>query len=167
MSFHEKSAWACMCSIVLAFVPYFWIVFRFPMAFVGVFVLAVMVLVALLVAFHVVNSMATASIRNTGDVPSPDELDRLIELRAAKLSGIVLATIVIIWSLVVMFGVPAVGVAEISNENAAGMSVESSDFAIPVTQALFWVHLLFAGFVVANLTYYGSVIAGYRGMASG
>ena len=76
-----------MCSIVLAFVPYFWIVFRFPMAFVGVFVLAVVVLVALLVAFHVVNAMATASIRNTGDVPSPDELDRLIELRAAKLSG--------------------------------------------------------------------------------
>lgn len=167
MSFHEKSAWACVGSIVLTFVPYFLIVFRYPMAFVGLFTVAVVALVALLVGFHVVNAIATASIRRTGDVPPLDELDQLIELRAAKRSGTVLAVVVVLWSIVAMFGLPAIGVGQIAGENAAGEAVSASDFAIPVTQAMIWVHALFAGFVIANVTYYGSIVVSYRRLADG
>ena len=167
MNFHEKSAWACGAAILLVFVPYFAIVFRHPMAFVGLFILAVVGLVALLGVFHVVNAIATPSIRKTGDTPAPDELDRIIELRAAKLSGTVLATVVLTWSIIAMFGIPALGVGEIANENAAGEVLSPADFAIPVTQAVFWVHLLFAGFVIANITYYGGIVAAYRRLANG
>ena len=118
-------------------------------------------LVALLVVFHVVNAIATPSIRKTGHAPAPDELDRIIELRAARLSGTVLATVVITWSIVAMFGIPALGVGEIANKDAAGEVLSPADFAIPVTQAVFWVRLLFAGFVIANITYYGGIVAAY------
>lgn len=30
---------------------------------------------------------------------------------------------------------------------------------------MFWVHLLFAGFVIANITYYGGIVAAYRRLA--
>ncbi len=151
MSFHEKSAWACLISIVVVFVPYFLIVFQQPMAF-GLLVLAVVLLSVLLSAFHIVNALMTRSIRTTGDIPPHDELDRLIELQAAKLSGIVLAIAVVSWSLSAMVRVPVL----------AGEGTTPSQFAIPGIQALTAIHLLFAGFVVANLAYYGSIIAGYR-----
>lgn len=137
------------------------------MAFVGWFLLAVVGLVTLLVGFHVVNALATPTIRRTGDTPAPDELDRIIELRAAKLSGTILATVVMTWSIIAMFGIPAVGVAEVVTESAAGKAVSPAGFAVPVTQAVFWVHLLFAGFVIANITYYGGIVAAYRRLAHG
>ncbi len=167
MSFHEKSAWACLVSVVLVFVPYFVFVFQYPMAFVGLFVLAVVGLVALLTSFHVVNSLVTASIRKTGNTPPHDELDRTIELRAAKLSGIVLSVVVLAWSIIAMFGIPAAGVREVVNANEAGGVVSASQFAIPVLYVLTAIHLLFAGFVTANMTYYGTIVAGYRRLADG
>ncbi len=167
MSFHEKSAWACVLSILVVFTPYFLVVFWYPMAHVGLFVITVALLVAMLVVFHIVNAIATASIRKTGDVLAPDELDHIIELRAAKLSGLVLATVVVSWSIAAMFGVPAQGVIAIVAENAAGAPVASSSFAIHVTQAMFWVHILFAGFVVANIAYYATIVAGYRRLSNG
>ena len=166
MGFQERNAWACGCSILVVFTPYFWLVFRYPMAHVGLFAIAVAALVALLVGFHVVNALATASIRKSGDVPKPDELDRIIELRAAKLAGIVLATVVLSWSMAAMVGVPAPGVANIA-AGAAENEVTATDFAMQVTRVMFWVHILFAGFVVSNVAYYGSIIAGYRRLADG
>jgi hypothetical protein len=157
MSFHEKNAWACLIAIVVVFVPYFLIVFQYPMAFVGWLVLAVIGLSVLLAVFHIVNALATRSIRQRGDTPAQDELDRLIELRAAKLSGIVLAVVVVVWSLSAMFGVPTI----------AGEGTASSQFAIPIMQVMIAIHLLFAGFVVANLAYYGSIVAGYRRLLHG
>ena len=167
MSYHERSAWACLIAIVIVFVPYFAVVLSQPMAFVGLFVLAVIGLIALLVGFHAVNAIATATIRQTGDTPMLDELDRMIEFRAAKLSGLVLGVIVLAWSIGVMFGAPAVGVAEIAKVDAANVPVDASDFAIPVSNAVFWVQVLFAGFVAANVTYFGRIVAGYRSMADG
>ena len=166
MGFQEKNAWACGCSILVVFIPYFWLVFHNPMAYVPLFAIAVFALVALLVGFHIVNSIATASIRKSGDVPPSDELDRIIELRAAKLAGIVLATAVLSWSIAAMVGVPAEGVSSIAAANS-GREVTASDFAIQVTRAMCWIHLLFAGFVISNVAYYGSIVAGYRRLANG
>lgn len=157
MSFHEKSAWACLISMVAVFVPYFWVVFHQPLAYLGLLVLAVIVQVVLLVVFHVVNALTTHSIRQRGDAPPQDELDRLIELRAAKLSGGVLAVVVAVWSLGALFGVLVI----------AGDGATGSHFTIPVLQTLVAIHLLFAGFVLANLAYYGSIVVGYRRLLHG
>jgi hypothetical protein len=167
MSFHEKSAWACLISIVLVFAPYLSVVFQQPMAFVGLFPLAVIVLVVLLTAFHIVNALVTRSIRKTGDVPPHDELDRMIELRAAKLSGIVLAIAVIVWCMSAMFFVPAIGVGELVQANMPDAIPAPPQFQIPVSLILTAIHMLFAGFVIANTVYYGSIIAGYRRLAHG
>jgi len=166
MGFQEKSAWACLIAIVAVYVPYFWVVFQYPMAF-GLFVVAAIILAVLLTAFHLVNALATRSIRKTGDVPPLDELDRMLELRAAKLSGVVLAIVVMGWSLVAMFGVPALAISELvqaSTPDGGGPSVQLS---IPVVQALTAIHALFAGFVIANIAYYGNLIVGYRRLAHG
>jgi hypothetical protein len=166
MGYQERNAWACGCSILVVFTLYFWVVFRNPMAYIALFAVAVFCLVALLIGFHIVNSIATASIRNSGDVPAPDELDRTIELRAAKLAGIILSIVVLSWSIAAMLGVPAEGVANIAAAAPQG-AVNASDFAIPVTKAMLWVHLLFAGFVASNVAYYGAIVVGYRGLANG
>ncbi len=167
MGFQEKNAWACLLAIVLVFIPYFIVVFQQPMAFMGLFGLAVVILVALLTAFHMVNALLNRSIRDTGDVPPPDELDQLLELRAAKLSGIVLAIAVMVWALIAMFGVPVIGVKALIQASAPDGVATPSQFSIPVIQALTAIHLLFAGFVTANIAYYGSIIAGYRRLADG
>lgn len=166
MSFHEKSAWACLIPIVAVYVPYFWVVFQYPIAF-GLFAVAAIILAVLLAAFHIVNALATRSIRKTGDVPPFDELDRTIELRAAKLSGIVLAVAVMVWCTIAMFGVLAVGVSEVVHAEVAGDAATPSGFVVPVMLALTAIHALFAGFVIANIAYYGSIVAGYRRLAHG
>ncbi len=158
MGYQEKNAWACVCSILVVFTPYFWFVFNNPMAHAALFPVAVAALVALLIVFSVVNSIATSSIRKSGNVPLPDELDRIIELRASKLAGILLATAVMAWSMVAMLGVPAAGV---------DLPVATSDVAIGVPEAMNWIHLLFAGFVISNIAYYGAIVVGYRRLAHG
>ncbi len=167
MSFHEKSAWACLISIVLVYIAYFALVFQHPMAFVGLFPLAAIILAVLLAAFHTVNALLTRSIRKTGDVPPQDEMDRMIEMRAAKLSGVVLAVAVMVWCMIAMFAVPAIGVGELAHAKAPDAVVAPSQFRIPVSQALTAIQILFAGFVIANTAYYGSIIAGYRRLADG
>ena len=168
MGFHEKSAWACLVAVVLVFVPYFFMVFRHPMAFVGLFVLATVGLVVLLTTFHLLNSLATASIRKAGKTPPHDELDRSIELRAAKLSGAVLGVVVVVWLIIAMYGAPAIGVMQHADAVAGvGAEGDPSQFAIPVLSALTAIHMLFAGFVVANVTYYGTIVVGYRSLANG
>lgn len=167
MSFHEKSAWVSLLSLVGVFVPYFVVVFRQPLAFAGFLAVAVVVLVALLAGFHAVNAVATASIRKRGNTPPQDELDKLIDLRAASVAGLVLAFVVVAWCLVAAFGAPILGAG--GNGSATGLSQSAAAplFAIPMRQALTAVHALFAGFVIANLVYYGAIIAGYRKLMYG
>jgi hypothetical protein len=167
MGFHEKSAWACLISIVLVYIAYFALVFQHPMAFVGLFPLAAIILAVLLTVFHIVNALVTRSIRQTGDVPPHDELDRMIELRAAKMSGIVLGVAVMVWCMFAMFVVPVIGVGELAHTKVPDAAAAPSQFRIPVSQALTAIQMLFAGFVIANVAYYGSIIAGYRRMADG
>ena len=165
MGFREKSAWACLMGIALVFIPYFVVVFRYPMAFVGLFVLTVIVQVIFMTVFHVVNAIMSNSIRKTGDSPPRDELDRMVELHAAKFSGVVLGVTVIAWCLIAMYGAPTMAAQEIVPDDGAELS--TTQFAIPVVNVLLAVHMLFAGFVMTNLIYYGSIVVSYRRLASG
>jgi len=166
MSFHEKSAWACLISISLAYVPYFVFVFRFPMAALGLFWVSAIVLVALLVVFHIVNAIATRSIRITGAVPPVDELDQKIELHAAKWAGLILAIVVLTWILLAMYSIPVIGHSLLEQTNVTRGAVFSSSRAIPMFAAMAAVHWLFAGFVFANAAYYGGIVFRYRRLAS-
>jgi hypothetical protein len=47
----------------------------------------------------------------------------------------------------------------------AGNEISGLDFAIPVFSAMVAVHWLFAGFVIANMAYYGGIVLGYRRIA--
>lgn len=168
MSFHEKSAWACLLGILLVFVPYFYVVFQYPLAFVGLFAVAVAALCLFLIVFHTLNAIMSPSIRKSGDAPKRDELDRMIELQAAKISGIVLGVVVIAWCLLAMLGGPILGIRQIAAAKAATDSLATPEqFAIPLGSALMAIHTMFAGFVVANLVYYGSLIVGYRRLNHG
>lgn len=166
MGFQEKNAWICGVSTILIFGPYFCFVFLQPMSHIAFFAVAVVCLILLLTTFHTVNAIKTRSIRTSGEVPRTDELDQLIELRAAKWAGIVLATLVLVWSIAAMFGIPILGVSHLVAQRQAGL-VDSSDFAIRVLDAMPWVHLLFAGFVVSNLVYYAKIVFAYRSFSNG
>jgi len=153
MSFHEKSAWACLVLIIGVYMPYFVAVFRQPMAAVGLFVAAAVGLAVLLTVFHVVNALATRTIRATGRVPPADELDRHIELSASKWAGLVLAFAVMSWILFAMYALPFAGVPEPG--------------VVPLARAMTAIQWLFAGFVFANVAYYAGIVVGYRRMALG
>lgn len=161
MSFHEKNAWACVISLLLVFIPYFFYVLQNPVAYVWLFILAVVLLVGLLVIFHIVNSSVTAVDSDSLETQQLDERDQAIEVRASKWAGIVLGFVVVIWCLNTMIGIPIIG-----SRNIADNSLATSDMlresSISVATALTAIHLLFAGFVFANVVYYFAIIFGYR-----
>lgn len=154
--------------IALVFILYFVVVFRYPMAFVGLFVLTVIVQVIFMIVCHVVTAITPNSIRKIGDSPPRYELDRMVELHAAKFSGVVLGVGVIARCLIAMYGAPALGVQEIVLAKADdGAELSTTQFAIPVVNVLLPVHMLFAGFVMTNLLYYGSIVVSYRRLTNG
>jgi len=113
----------------------------------------------LLAVFHVVNAIATRSIRATGAVPPVDELDRKIELKAAQWAGLILAIAVLTWIVVTMYSIPVIA------SNVLAQTAASSP-AIPMFTAMAAVQWLFAAFVVANVVYYGCIVFRYRRLAS-
>ena len=159
MNYHEKSAWVCAICILAVYVPYFVFVWMTPAAYMVFFVAAVIGLVALMVGFHAVIALSTPKVLETGDTPPRDEMDRLIEFRAAKWSGIFLGVVVLTCCLNAMILIP-LNSLELSREAA-----ETGTMAISVSKALVGVHVLFAGFVLANLVYYCSIIVGYRSLS--
>ena len=78
-----------------------------------------------------------------------------------------MAVAVLFWSLAVMIGVPIEGVSNVAAVRQTEALVNETDFSIHVTTAMFWIHLLFAGFVLSNLVYYGKIVAGYRRISNG
>ena len=161
MAFHEKNAWACLLSLLLVFVPYFIFVLRNPVAYIWLFVLAVVVLAGLLTAFNVINASIFAVNSKSGELTQLDERDKSIEVRAAKISGVVLGFAVVTWCLNTMIGIPIIGKRELA-ENGVANGQSLSDFSIPAETVLTAIHLLFAGFVIANVVYYLAIIVGYR-----
>jgi hypothetical protein len=165
MSFHEKSAWVNLLVITGIFVPYFIFVFQQPLAFLGLLTIAVILQVALLVGFHIINALVTKSIRKRGETPPPDEMERLVELRAAKFAGFVLAFVVMSWFIIAAFGAPILGVTALVNFGTSAAGPDS--LSIPLLPILTAIHLLFAGFVLSNIAYYGAIIAGFRKLMYG
>lgn len=151
MNFQEKSAWICLLSILGIYTPCFLVVLREPLAGPGLFMAAAIGQALLLTLFHVVNAIATRSIRTTGSTPAPDELDRAIEGTAARWAGFVLAFAVMSWILTTWFAVL--------------VTAGAPDAAVPIGTALSAVHWLFAGFVFANIVYYGAIVVGHRWLA--
>ncbi|MDG2182623.1 MAG: hypothetical protein P8L78_13100 [Mariniblastus sp.] len=167
MGFREKNAWFCFVAIFVVFAPYFYFSLQYPVEHVSVFFIAVIGLVILLSVFHAINAIATKSIRESRDAPQADELDAVIELRASKGSGVILMALVLIWCLVAMWSVPVEAVSNTVIQQEGSASPDELGFAITSAEALLWINLLFAGFVVSNLTYYGKMIASYRGLSNG
>jgi hypothetical protein len=155
MSFHEKSAWACLISLAVVYVPYFFLVLRFPMAAIGLFWVSVFVLAVLLAAFHTVNAVATRSIRTTGVVPPVDELDERIELQAAKWAGLILGIAILAWILIAMYPILGIGTGE----------GRTATHTVSMFAAMAAVQWLFAAFVLANAVYYGAIVFRYRRLA--
>lgn len=151
MNFQEKSAWACLLTILGIYTPYFLVVLREPLAGPGLFVAAAVGQAVLLTLFHIVNAMATRSMRASGRTPPADELDRAIEGSAARWAGFVLAFAVMAWILVTWFAVLVTAAPAVTG--------------VPIHTALAAVHWLFAGFVLANVVYYGAIVAGHRRLA--
>lgn len=151
MSLHEKSAWACLISIALVYVPYFWLVLRYPMASVGLFLVAAFTVVALLVAFHIMH----ATIHVTEGMPPIDELDERIELQAAKWAGLILGFGIVTWVLIATYSILKIGASQ-------GLSLSR---AVPMSTAMAAVQWLFAVFVLANAVYYGAIVFRYRRLA--
>ena len=162
MSFHEKSAWACIAALLIVFVPYFFYVFQYPMAYVGLFVVAVVVLSVLLIGFHGFNALFSPSLRKSGSPPDLDERDKSIEIKAAKVSGILLGILVMCWCLNAMCGIPIAATINFQNGYSEGSAASLNHFSIPAFKALLWVHALFAAFVFANLSYYAMIVYAYR-----
>jgi hypothetical protein len=165
MGFSEKSALACVISICAVYIPYFAIVLYFPMAALGLFWVSVVGLVVLLAAFHFAIALATRSIRRTGNVPPADELDQKIRHTAANWAGFVLAFAVLTWILIAMYSLPVIGAGVFEHAKSTGSELSASNFAVPVFTAMAAVHWLFAGFVFANVVYYGGIVVGYRRVA--
>ncbi len=166
MSFHEKSAWVCLVAIVLVFGPYLVVVVQQPLAF-GLLPVAVIILSMVLTAFHGVNAIMTRSIRQTGDTPPHDELDRLIELRASKRAGVVLAVAVMGWCLLAMLLAPILSSDGLAPGTTPDTAPTLAQLRVPMRQVLTAIHVLFAGFVIANTVYYGSIVASYRRLVHG
>ncbi|MDB4371110.1 hypothetical protein N9Z44_03315 [Mariniblastus sp.] len=154
-------------AIFVVFAPYFYFSLQYPIEHVSVFFIAVIALVILLSVFHTINAIATKSIREARDAPQADELDAVIELRASKGSGVILMALVLVWCLVAMWSVPVEAVSNTVIQQEDSASTDELGFAITSAEALLWINLLFAGFVVSNLTYYGKRIASYRGLSNG
>ena len=157
MSFHEKSAWACLGSILVVFVPFFLVVFNTPgyPVVVAAFLASVVGLITLLTVLHAWFAIGSKSIRQTGDAPPMDEREVGIELRATKISSIVLGVVVMFWCLGAYGSIPFGGAEQVAE--APGVMLP-----VPADDALFAVHLLFAGFVVANVVYYLAQVIGHR-----
>ena len=66
-----------------------------------------------------------------------------------------------------MLSVPIDEISSTVNPPSIAGTMNELGFTISPVQALFWVNLLFAGFVVSNLIYYGKIIVSYRGISNG
>jgi hypothetical protein len=73
---------------------------------------------------------------------------------------------VVTWILVAMYSIPGISSGMLEQTRATGSEVSPSSYAIPGFTAMSAVNWLFAGFVFANIAYYGGIVFGYRRIAS-
>lgn len=146
MSFHEKSAWASLISMLVVYLVYFSIAFSGVGVFFVIFALiaAVIIQVSLFAGAQILIAIFTREIKEKGDVPPRDERDRGIELRSTRVSSYVLGTAVALWCI------------------AAFILIAMSGGSVTARAAMTACQILFAGFVLASVAYYAMQVAGYR-----
>lgn len=160
MTFYEKNAWFCFFALLIVYVPYFAYSFVDPSASFPLYFAAVAMLMIVLALFHAANAVFSPRSRKTGPNPPKDERDAGIEINSAKFAGIVLSVVVTFWIFAALIGLAAL-ISHAMPLRAEPMKNLAS-VKIPVIPVLIGFHVLFAGFVVANLAYYASIIRGYR-----
>lgn len=160
MTLHEKSAWVSVGAIVLLYIPYFMQVNAYPMASLYLFWVVGIGMAVIMVLFHTIDAVVHVVQKREGALQLVDELDRAIEHNAMAISGILLAVVVVIWVMVMMYALPVFGssVVETTSDSM------NAYVAWPIDQVMRAIQWLFAGFVMANLVFYGVVIAQYRSM---
>lgn len=160
MSFHEKNAWACFLGLLVVYVPYFAISIVYPSASFPLYFGAICALMVVLAVFHSANALITKLIRTSGKTAHLDELDSSIEIKSARFAGLTLGFIVTMWSLFALTGLAALisHALPLEAEPMENLSLVK----IPVLPVIAGFQILFAGFVIANLVYYGGIIYGYR-----
>lgn len=135
MSFHEKTNLAMLVILSIVFGGYFFTVAGHlfsdapPPALDAVWgglLRMVLLLIALIVAFHIVAAMFAPK-----DSEQPDERDRSIEIRAEARSGVVLA-IGIVWALILLF----TGVEPYWTAHALMFTLVASEVAKSVMRAI-------------------------------
>ena len=160
MNYHEKSAWVCAICILAVYAPYFVFVWFQPEFYFALFIAATVGIIVLMAGFHSAIALSTRNVLESGDTPPRDEMDQAIESRAAKISGVLLGAFVMLWCFNAFILIPA-NAFEV-NEKVVDDPSLIQTMTLPMGKVVFAVHVLFAGFVISNLVYYGSIIFGYR-----
>jgi len=150
MSYREKSAWASLISLIIVYLAYFSIVFSDFGHVVTLLALgaAVLIHVTALSGTHLILALSTREVRESGDEPPRDERDVSVDLRSFRASSYVLGTAVMLWCMAAFAGIVMSGIEDVRIENA-----------------MMACQVLFAGFVLANITYYATQVVGYRRMS--
>ena len=162
MSYHEKSAWLTLIPILLVFVPYFIAVFKTPFATVFFLIIAVIALVVILTICRTGLAIATPKVLRTGDEPGMDEMERRFDRTSVNVAAYFLSTVVVLWCLNTLVGIPIQAFRGLAESERTITNIDLSQLTIPAVDAVNAVQLLFAGFVLANVIYYVSLIVCYR-----
>jgi len=160
MSIHEKSAWVSIVAILGLYIPYFMVVDVHPLQGLYRFWVVGIGMAVIMGVFRAVDAIVQVVQQRAGTMVVVDELDRLIQYKAALLSGVILACVVVIWVIGMMYVLPlhATTMVETTSDGVY------SHAAWPITDVMRTVHWLFAGFVATNLLYYVAIIVQYRSM---
>ena len=162
MSFQEKNAWACLLAILVVYIPYFSFTLREPAPSIVPFIAAVVFLVVLLIVFYALNATVSKQIKGIDPQPKPDEREQYIDLKASKIAGFVLAVWVIVWCVNAMLLLPFVEFSTPATNASLDSTTSISLVSISGIVAIWWVNLLFAGFIFANTVHYATLIFFYR-----
>ena len=132
MSFQEKSTWSQLVGLVLVFGYYFYRVLGTSLSEVEtviLFIVAVVALVALQIVFHIVIALSNIREANQGE----DERDKMIELKATRVSAFVLGAGALLSASLWIFGVTPLTMA-----NAILLSLVIAEVVQGVLQVVYY-----------------------------
>jgi hypothetical protein len=160
MTIHERSAWISIGAILMLYIPYFIDVNAQPMVSLYRFWGVGIGMAVIMALFHAIDAVMHVVQKRGGAIQLVDELDRAIQHNAMAISGILLAVVVVVWVIVMMYALPLFGSSVVETTS----DYVNAYVAWPIDQVMRAIQWLFAGFVMANLVFYGVVIAQYRSM---
>jgi len=162
MSFQEKNAWVCLLAILAVYIPYFSSSLREPTPSIVPFVAAVVFFVVLFIVFYALNANFSKQMGGVDQEPKRDEREQYIDLKASKIAGFFLAAWVIVWCVNAMFLFQFVEFSTPATKASFDSTTSISLVSISGIVAIWWVNLLFAGFILANAVQYATLIFFYR-----